>query len=286
MRFYEIDQSGTRTHRPKRELPPEEALASDGDSAPDVKDEALQYPGNAVVFLLLAIIKIVFIAVASLQAPAVSDDESWSLRGISVEIPAEQKVSVCGRTDSGKSTFLLSLLRMVEIPISTAYIGGRDHSQLPSQLCDVDEQIKEVLAECGLQQVVEVCGGLNASAANVQLSIGETQFLSLTRVILYGSSRPGRILLLDEATSSLDNEAQQRMKMLIEAKFQDKTIISVCHKLPWALKSDRIIVLGKGRDYARWDAARNRQGVGFIRRHIAARIEHREELPKHGWEVE
>ncbi|OAA40152.1 ATPase, AAA+ type, core [Beauveria brongniartii RCEF 3172] len=239
MRFYEIDQSGTLTRRPKRELPLEEALASDGDSAPDVKDEdstletaqaSSSNPamapisdrqakdkdvyekwlrsmerGNAVVFLLLAIIQIVFIAVASLQALATSDDESWSLRGISVEIPAGQKVSVCCRTGSGKSTFLLSLLRMVEIPISTAYIGG-----------------------------------------HVQLSIGETQFLSLTRVILYGSSRPGGILLLDEATSSLDSEAQQRMEMLIEANFQDKTIISVCQKLPRALKSDRIIVLEKG----------------------------------------
>ncbi len=36
------------------------------------------------------------------------------------------------------------------------------------------------------------------------------------------------------------------MEMLIESKFQDKTIISVCHRLSWALKSDRIIVLEKG----------------------------------------
>lgn len=36
------------------------------------------------------------------------------------------------------------------------------------------------------------------------------------------------------------------METLIESKFQDKTIISVCHRLSWALKSDRIIVLEKG----------------------------------------
>lgn len=34
--------------------------------------------------------------------------------------------------------------------------------------------------------------------------------------------------------------------MLIESRFQDKTIISVCHRLSWALKSDRIIVLENG----------------------------------------
>lgn len=36
------------------------------------------------------------------------------------------------------------------------------------------------------------------------------------------------------------------METLIEDKFRDKTIISVCHRLSWALRSDRIIVLEKG----------------------------------------
>lgn len=36
------------------------------------------------------------------------------------------------------------------------------------------------------------------------------------------------------------------METLIESRCQDKTILSVCHRLSWALKSDRIIVLEKG----------------------------------------
>ncbi|TQV93235.1 multidrug resistance protein MDR [Cordyceps javanica] len=54
------------------------------------------------------------------------------------------------------------------------------------------------------------------------------------------------VFLLLGGLYGLDEDAQHRMEMLIESKFQDKTIISVCHKLPWALKSDRIIVLEKG----------------------------------------
>ncbi|EGX95333.1 ATP-binding cassette transporter, putative [Cordyceps militaris CM01] len=165
---------------------------------------------------------------ARYQLLANSQDASWSLRGISANIPAGQKVSICGRTGSGKSTFILALLRMVDVPIGTAYIGGQDHSQLPlaalrrgylvvsQDLLDdstilrdqidpdgqfTDEQVQEVLTECGLQEVVEASGGLKASAAAVQLSNGETQFLSLARVLLYGSARQGGILLLDEATS-------------------------------------------------------------------------------------
>ncbi len=163
-----------------------------------------------------------------LLAATTQEEVSCSLRSISIEIPAGQKVSICGRTGSGKSTFILALLRMVDIPIGTAYIGGRDHSQIPlaalrrgyfvvSQdlleestiLRDqidpdrqfTDEQIHEAVAECGLQEIVETSGGLRASAGDVQLSNGEAQFLSLARVILYGSPREGGILLLDEATS-------------------------------------------------------------------------------------
>ncbi|OAA55691.1 ABC transporter, transmembrane domain, type 1 [Cordyceps fumosorosea ARSEF 2679] len=210
---------------------------------------------------------------ARYQLPGTPEDAPWSLRGVSVEIPSGQKVSVCGRTGSGKSTFLLALLRMVDIPIGTAYIGGQDHSQLPlaalrrgyfvvsqdpleesSSLRDqidpdgqfTDEQIRAVVADCGLQDIVDANGGLSASAAGMQLSNGEAQFLSLARVILYGSARRGGILLLDEATSSLDEDAQRRMEALIESEFPDKTVISVCHKLPWALRSDRIIVLEDG----------------------------------------
>ncbi|OAR00619.1 hypothetical protein LLEC1_02971 [Akanthomyces lecanii] len=204
---------------------------------------------------------------------ATQDEESWSLRGITVEIPAGQKVSICGRTGSGKSTSILALLRMVDIPTGVAYLGGRDHSRLPlaelrrgyfvvaqdlpeewTTLRDqidpnrqfTDEQIHQVVAECGLQEIIEASGGLGASATHVQLSNGEPQFLSLARVILHGCSREGGILLLDEATSSLDEDTQRRMEALIESRFQDKTIISVCHRLSWALKSDRIIVLEKG----------------------------------------
>ncbi|KAM3509320.1 hypothetical protein MY10362_000655 [Beauveria mimosiformis] len=205
-----------------------------------------------------------------------SPDAAWSLRGITIDIPAGQKVSICGRTGSGKSTFILALLRMVELPIGTVHIGGRDHAQLSlaalrrgylvvsqdaldesatatlREQIDperkfTDEQVLAVVEDCGLQSLVEANGGLHARVAGgQQLSNGEAQFVSLARVLLYGSAMDGGILLLDEATSSLDDEAQRKMETLIEDKFRDKTVISVCHRLSWALRSDRIIVLEKG----------------------------------------
>lgn len=165
------------------------------------------------------------------QSESSSPDTAWSLRGITVDIPAGQKVSICGRTGSGKSTFLLALLRMVELPVGTVHIGGRDHAQMtlaalrrgylvvsqdaldesatatlreqidPDERF-TDEQVQAVVAECGLESLVEASGGLRARVAGgQQLSNGEAQFVSLARVLLYGSATDGGILLLDEATS-------------------------------------------------------------------------------------
>lgn len=160
-----------------------------------------------------------------------SPEAAWSLRGITVDIPAGQKVSICGRTGSGKSTFLLALLRMVELPIGTVHIGGRDHAQLSlaalrrgylivsqdaldesatatlREQMDperrfTDEQVHAVVEDCGLQSLVEANGGLHTRVAGgQQLSNGEAQLVSLARVLLYGSAMDGGLLLLDEATS-------------------------------------------------------------------------------------
>lgn len=45
---------------------------------------------------------------------------------------------------------------------------------------------------------------------------------------------------------SLDEHTKATLDSLIETKLKDKTIISVNHNLPSALRADRILVLEKG----------------------------------------
>lgn len=55
------------------------------------------------------------------------DDSSWSLRGASFSISAGEKVSICGRTGSGKSKLLLALLCVVYINTGSIPVDGIDH---------------------------------------------------------------------------------------------------------------------------------------------------------------
>jgi ABC-type multidrug transport system fused ATPase/permease subunit len=117
---------------------------------------------------------------------------------------------------------------MVYMPIGSISIDGIDHShltlfnlrrgfyvisqdqlqesesiraQVDPEVAFTDQQISETLEACGLWKAVVNAGGLVADAADCKFSAGETQLLSVSRAILYGSSRKGGVVLLDEATS-------------------------------------------------------------------------------------
>jgi ABC-type multidrug transport system fused ATPase/permease subunit len=165
-------------------------------------------------------------------------DREWSLRGITLSINPGERIAICGRTGSGKSTMHLALLRMVYTPIGSVFIDGVDHSTLSlealrnrflvisqdklegfdtlRQALDPhgvfsDARVEAVLRECGMLDVVmRSYGGLAARREDCRFSAGEEQLLRVARVVLdverENSGAPdgdgkGRIVLLDEVTS-------------------------------------------------------------------------------------
>jgi ATP-binding cassette subfamily C (CFTR/MRP) protein 1 len=52
------------------------------------------------------------------------------LRGISFKVQAREKIGVCGRTGSGKSTTMLALFRVIELSEGQIFIDGVDISKL------------------------------------------------------------------------------------------------------------------------------------------------------------
>lgn len=157
------------------------------------------------------------------------EGQVWGLRGVSLEVAAGERLLICGRTGSGKSTMLLALLRMVYMPIGTIRIQGVDHSHLPlssvrhafhvisqDRLQEIgtsirehvdpedafpDDQVRESLEVCGIWEKVRRAGGLVANADDCILSSGESQLLSVARAILHSRVERSGIVLLDEATS-------------------------------------------------------------------------------------
>lgn len=157
-----------------------------------------------------------------------------TLQHITLSIRAGEKVAICGRTGSGKTSLALGLLQMLDHRAGDIKVDGTLLSTLPPHVVrsainavaqdgllfgesirfnlspqdgeHSDQAMREVLQQVGLwERVAEGKEGLDSDAKSLKLSHGETQLLSLARALL---RRQSSIVILDEPTSALDVERE------------------------------------------------------------------------------
>ncbi|KAI0404995.1 putative ATP-binding cassette transporter [Xylaria palmicola] len=211
---------------------------------------------------------------ASYGVGAPAADPVWCLEDICLHIRAGERVAICGRSGSGKSSLLLSLLALIDGVKGRILLDGVDVSRVPRPLLRSrfhvisqetftqgesvrealdpdgslsDGAIESVLRECAVVGNVAAAGGLAGELSSANFSAGEAQLFVLARTILQARGRPGGVVLLDEATSSIDVATEKKIMDLITRELRGKTIISVLHRLETALEYDRIAVLENGR---------------------------------------
>ncbi|KAI1853220.1 hypothetical protein JX266_001926 [Neoarthrinium moseri] len=197
--------------------------------------------------------------------------ETLALDNISLSIKAGEKIGIVGRTGSGKSSLLLSLVRMLDLSSGTIIIDSLDLSTvsreetrarlivitqdqflLPGSVRqNVDpyesastDQIWVTLSKVGLRESIEAKGGLDVDLEEETLSHGQRQLFFLARAIL--RKEHGNIVLFDEATSSVDQQTGMRVQELIRKEFAAHTVISIAHRLETIADFDRVVVLEKG----------------------------------------
>ncbi|KAG4281248.1 hypothetical protein FPRO06_10153 [Fusarium proliferatum] len=200
-----------------------------------------------------------------------SDESQPVLRDVSLVIEAGQKVCVCGRTGSGKSSFMLSILRLLELQSGSISIDGKDLASIPRQhirsqittipqdpvsltgtvrenldpeaLIQADEILIEALKKTTLWATIDTRGGLDADLSELGFSVGQRQLFCLARALLSHS----KIVLLDEPTSSVDNATDKDVRHIIREVMQGRTVIEVTHRLDYVTDFDLAVVMKDGR---------------------------------------
>ena len=193
------------------------------------------------------------------------------VKKLTLTITPGQKLAICGRTGSGKSTLILLLLRLLDplqpcstnmeidgvpvhrihrttlrkriiaIPQDAVFLpdGSSVKSNIDPFAAATDEECLAALAIVKLSAFVADRGGLEAGMSASDLSAGQKQLFSLGRAVLRkrvrarlaGSEKRGGILLLDEVSSSVDQVTDREMQEIIREEFEMYTIVMVSHRL-------------------------------------------------------
>ncbi len=196
------------------------------------------------------------------------------LSGLSVRIPAGQKVGVVGMSGAGKSTLAKLLLRFNDVGRGSVQIDGVDvrdmrqtdvrgsiayvpqepllfHASIKENVLlalpdATDEQIRQALKQAhALDFVDKLPDGVDSIVGErgVKLSGGQKQRVAIARAVL----RRAPIMILDEATSALDSESEQIIKDSFASILKGKTAIVIAHRLSTLSEMDRILVIEDGR---------------------------------------
>ena len=199
--------------------------------------------------------------------------ERPALHGLSLLIPAGQRVAVIGRSGAGKSTLAALIARFYDPFDGSVLIDGRDLREC--RLRWVRNQVGLVLQEgvlftgtiadniaYGVEADPEqIVAAAKAAAADefieklpegyatmlgqrgVGLSGGQRQRIAIARTIL----RNPPILVLDEPTTGLDAESEAAVMEGLDALMRGRTAIMITHSPALARTADRVIEMADGR---------------------------------------
>ncbi|KAJ3212287.1 ATP-binding cassette sub- C member 8 [Dinochytrium kinnereticum] len=192
---------------------------------------------------------------------------------VSLGVMAGERFGIVGRTGSGKTTVVSSLLRLFDASAGSILINGQDVREvtlreLRSAIAMVpqdpvlfsgtvrfnldpfdeveDNAIWDVLKSLGISdRVKSLKNDLYSDTTDLVWTSGEKQLLCISRAIL----RHPKTLVLDEATSLLDAVSESAvLRVLSSPPFRNVTLIAVSHRVEF-LQSlcSRVAVIQDGR---------------------------------------
>lgn len=190
-----------------------------------------------------------------------------------LSIAAGEHVGIVGMTGGGKTTLCELLLGMYDLDGGKISIDGRDIKTVKTDSlrrevgmiqqdtflfsATVKDNIAygrenatddEIINAAKLAEAHDFINDLPngydtfIGERGVKLSGGQKQRLAIARMFL----RDPKILILDEATSALDNETERQIQRAMQKLSENRTTITVAHRLATVRNSNRILVLEHG----------------------------------------
>ncbi|GAB3653494.1 ABC transporter ATP-binding protein [Glycomyces tarimensis] len=194
------------------------------------------------------------------------------LHGVSLTVPAGQRLAVVGPSGAGKST-LARLISGADVPREgEVAIGGvnvaalplderrkrvtlvtQEHHVFTATLRDnlilakadaADAELESALASVGADWAFDLPDGLDTQLGGTarELDAASAQQIALARIILANPD----VVILDEATAMLDPRAARDTERALGAVLEDRTVIAIAHRLQTAHDADRIAVIERG----------------------------------------
>ena len=204
------------------------------------------------------------------------EDSPEMLHDISFTLPAGKTLGILGGTGSGKSTLMALLNKLYLLPEGGGRItiGGVDVKDIDTgylrrnvgmvlqepflfsrslqeniSITRPDmtlEEVREVSrAACLDETVMDFVKGYDTFVGErgVTLSGGQKQRAAIARTLAQNTP----IMIFDDSLSAVDTETDAKIRRSLEERFGSAAVILISHRITTLSKTDRIIVLEKGR---------------------------------------
>ena len=204
------------------------------------------------------------------------DEGAEILHDVSFRVKAGTTLGILGGTGSGKSTMMLLLDKLYDLPdnCGTISIGGVDIRDIDTRYLrehigmvlqepylfsrsiaenigitrerlDMDEVREAAQAACLDETVQGFAKGYDTFVGErgVTLSGGQKQRAAIARML----TQQTPIMIFDDSLSAVDTETDAKIRAALEARFGSASILLISHRITTLSKADQILVLENGR---------------------------------------